>query len=292
MSTTARPRRVKIAPETARYLGIPRAPHTSLDSSQDVSELQRAPLDVWLSVSELRKYQDRNAPSRGVRMCGVRGRMCRSARCARCSHRRAADVRARLAEALRAAPEIGPALVWTATVSHTPDRALGDVWAALDALLGAVAHRQWLTRNVGGYARLIEIEHTAEGWHVHAHTLLVFGNDVPRSEAARTGERIVARYLDAADRLGIAADASGQDVRPFGLSAAVGYVTKSHMTTGPTSTPGTLTPAMLLQRAARGDATADAMLAEIDRASRGRKLFALGGMLRGARHELRATLET
>lgn len=220
-------------------------------------------------------------------MCGVRGRLCRSARCARCSHRRAADVRDRLAEALRAAPEIGAASMWTATVSHTPDRALGDVWRDLDALLGAVAHRQWLTRNVGGYARLIEIEHTPEGWHVHAHTIIVFRSDVPRSDAARIGERIVARYLDAAARLGIAADASGQDVRRFGLSDAVGYATKSHMTTAPTSTPGTLTPSMLLQRAARGDATADAMLAEIDAASRGRKLFALAGMLRGTRSALR-----
>lgn len=196
-------------------------------------------------------------------------------------------MRDRLAVALNAAREIGPALVWTATVSHAPDRALGDVWANLDALLGAVAYGQWLTRNVGGYARLIEIEHTREGWHVHAHTLLTFGNDVPAADADRTGERIVARYLDAADRLGIAAHASGQDVRPFGLSDAVGYVTKSHMTTGPTSAPGTLTPSMLIQHAARGDATADAMLTEIDAASRGRKLFALGGMLRGARHALR-----
>ncbi|GAA3743927.1 hypothetical protein GCM10022239_19200 [Leifsonia bigeumensis] len=174
------------------------------------------------------------------------------------------------------------ALLWTATIASTPERPLGELWSDLDKLNAYMVSGSWLSSRVDGYVRSIEIERTPSGWHPHAHTLLVFRNKLSRTDAVKLAREIQARWLRSADLRGIAASAKGQRVQvvPMGqLSTVVDYITKSHMTTRSSRTPGTVTPAMLLGSAYRGDADALDLLTELERSSYRRRTWQPGGML-------------
>jgi hypothetical protein len=134
----------------------------------------------------------------------------------------------------------------------------------------AVNQSGWLSSRVDGYARVIEIEHSAAGWHPHGHELIVFRESRTRAEARAFALTLRDRYLDAATRLGIPASAMGQHMRVVPLDqldTAAGYITKQHVQTKPKQ-DGTATLASLTMDAyARGDAEALDLLREVEGAT-------------------------
>lgn len=257
-------------------------------TSEDGANYQRTP-----SRADLHAFQRGYSALKSVRLCGLAAHGCDGAQCARCSAKRQRRIRRRLSAALRHA-EPCSALLWTSSVGHRPERPLAALWSELDATHAAVVSRGWLTRRADGYARAVEIERAPQGWHPHAHTILVFRNELTAGQISELARDLRARWIDSAAKLGIPASAAGFDLRPIAglhLSAAVSYLTKAHMTTRPTRKPGTLTPAMILRDAAAGDADALDLMHELDRASFRRRMFQTGGILRGRRHLKRTLAE-
>lgn len=173
--------------------------------------------------------------------------------------------------------------MWTATVASSPDSGLSPTWDSLDKLIRAHSARSWLTKRADGYARAIEVELTPGGWHPHAHTLLVFKDLLTRAEAVSLASDIVNRWLTIAHDQGVDASWAGQDVRAVPaeeIDDRARYVTKSHLLTRPSAKPGTVTPAMLLRRAATGDEEAVRLWQELEDAAYGRRTWQTGGILR------------
>lgn len=247
-------------------------------SSQDVLTPDSRPP----TKAELKKFQEKYSSLKSIRLCGINRHRCRSALCARCSGKRVRRHRRELMVALRTA-EPAYALLWTSTIASTPNRPLGELWDELDRLQVYMVSGSWLSRRVDGYVRVVEIECFLGGWHPHTHTLLVFTNKLSREDALKLAREIQARYLRAAGLRGIAASAKGQHVQvvPLSqLSTVVDYITKSHMLTGPSRTPGTITPSMLLRASYAGDTDALDLLVELERASYRRRTWQSGGTLR------------
>ena len=237
--------------------------------------------------NQLRAFQESYSALKSIQRCGLNRRSCDGALCARCSSKRSRRHRRELQRALSASPP-AYAMMWTATVASTPDRALAALWDDLDGLIQHMASGAWLSRRVDGYVRSIEVERTPNGWHPHAHTLLVFRNELTRPEATKLAQDIQRRYLRAADLRRIPASAKGQHVVVVpltDLSTIVGYITKQHMTTGPSRTPGTLTPSMLLRSSFAGDADALELLNELELAYYRRRTWQRGGDLLETSHE-------
>lgn len=252
-------------------------PAPPVHSSLDVASPDPGSPSRWAA----KRFQEEHSTLKSVRLCGINGHRCYGALCAPCSPRRARRHRRDL---MRAVGGSNPryALLWTATVGSTPGRALSELWSELDSIQRYMVSGSWLSRRVDGYVRSVEVEHTPGGWHPHAHTLLVFRNELTRPEAVKLALAIRQRYLRAADLRGIAASARGQHVEVVPLSelrSTVGYITKSHMMTEPSQKPGTLTPSMLLRASIAGDADAYVLWTELERASHGRRTWQRGGML-------------
>lgn len=233
------------------------------------------------SKRDLKAFQETYSSLKSIRLCGINGHRCNGALCAQCSPKRARRHRRELMAALSAC-QPAYALLWTATIGSTPERPLAELWSDLDRLRAYMVSGSWLNRRVDGYARAIEVERPW-GWHPHAHTLLVFRNELSRADAVKLAHEIQTRYLQAADLRGIAASAKGQRIQvvPLSqLSSVVNYITKQTMSTKPSQTPGTVTPSMLLRDAYAGDADALDLLHELERASYRRRTWQTGGILR------------
>ncbi len=101
-------------------------------------------------------------------------------------------------------------------------------WGDLLAVIQATTRGGWLARQgVIGTVRAVEPEHAAEGWHVHAHHLAVFRNELSAEDFRRFALTLGSRYLTEADRLGIPASPDGQDIaRVRSAQAWMRYLSK------------------------------------------------------------------
>lgn len=159
------------------------------------------------------------------------------------------------------AADYGYALMWTATIATTPGRALRQQRDDLLRLIQATTRGGWLgRRGIIGTARVIEPERSSDGWHVHAHTLLVSSNEFVRANARAFAVDLRERYLSEADRLGIAASAEGQRVETARrVSDLVDYITKGRVRPG-----GQDAPSALWADVAAGDADALALVYDLE----------------------------
>lgn len=169
-----------------------------------------------------------------IRRCGQGRHRCGGALCARCAGDRVGQQRRDLYAAT--SHSTGTMLSWSATIASSPDVAVRRQWADLIALLQATTRGGWLSRrHVVGTVRTIEPEHGPDGWHVHAHYLLVFQNELTPAEVERFQAELLDRYLAEAHRLGIRATADGQDIaRTRSATAWTKYLTKGRIRRGNT----------------------------------------------------------
>ncbi len=125
---------------------------------------------------------------------------------------------------------------WSATIASSPDVPIRQQWGDLLALLQAATRGGWLSRRgVVGTVRAVEPEHGPDGWHVHAHYLLVFRNELTPAEVEHFRAALLDRYFSEADRLGIHATADGQDIaRTRSATAWTRYLTKGRIRRGAT----------------------------------------------------------
>lgn len=241
--------------------------------------LKPSSLGDELSKRHLQHWLKGNTNLSSVRACGRYNLFCGSARCAKCSGRLLKAHRQELYAALNESPA-AYAILWTATVPSAPGRALEATWNDLDRLIRHMNSGGWLLRRVNGYARAVEVELAAGGWHPHSHTLLVFRNGLTRPEAVAMALAIRARWLKAGDIEGIAPDKAGQHfccVPLRRLGDVIGYLTKDALSGKPV---GKVTGARLLRAAAAGDPSAVRLWREYQHAASYRRTWQTGGTLK------------
>jgi hypothetical protein len=106
---------------------------------------------------------------------------------ARIRWRRSIEVGQVLAQAVA---EGRPLVFVTLTMRHHQAQALALLWRA--AGLGwkrAITGKGWViaSENVGGWVRVWEVTHGANGWHVHVHAVLILEEDLPTWEQVPEG---------------------------------------------------------------------------------------------------------
>lgn len=171
-----------------------------------------------------------------IRRCGQGRHRCKGALCARCAGDRVGQQRRDLYAATEGIT--GTMLSWSATIASSTEASVRQQWSDLMRVLQATTEGGWLTvpsRGVVGTARTIEPEHGPDGWHVHAHYLLVFRNELTPAEVERFQADLLDRFLTKAHRLGIHATADGQDIaRTRSVTAWTRYLTKGRIRRGNT----------------------------------------------------------
>lgn len=232
---------------------------------------------------DLRVFLNTYSGRKGILMCGMGGRTCTAMLCCPvCAARRSTEHQADLRVGLRtAAPE--SAMEVTLTVATVPGRPLRDAWADLGALTRDLTDKSWLTKRVDGYARCTDVTYAPAGWHPHQHFILVFKRKPTQARASLLRRQIVRRWLQAADRRGIAAGAQGQHTALLETAESVSkwanYVAQDVV--GKVGTDGSMTPGDLLRAAHQfGDADALALFHELEDASFGKRVWSTGGCLR------------
>lgn len=209
-----------------------------------------------------------------LRNCGQVGHKCGSALCAVCSTGRASQHRRDLMSAL-GSQHHGTALMWTATISSTPGRALRPQWGDLSQVLAATLKGGWLRRRgVAGSARAIEPKRGSEAWHVHAHSLIVFSETKSREDSVAFALSLRDRFLQQAEALDIDAGPQGQHVRVVtDLSIAVDYITKDRV-----SANGTNSASRLWASVHAGDADALSLIHELEAGAFRRRAWEVTGV--------------
>lgn len=265
------PRRVPITPESRAQFEHTDAP--AVFTIKDALTVGGSPQHS--SRYALDEAQRTYSLRRGVQRCGQAGHRCRSAWHGQCAAARSGQLRRDLTAALR--HQNGSMALWTATVATTPGTGARQAWRDLLRVIQATTRGGWLARQgVTGTARAIEIERGPEGWHVHAHTLIVFSETVSSADFERFASTARSRYLSEAARLGIAASAAGQDVsRVRSLPRVVRYITKSGVRAN-----GTDTPSRLWAAVESGDADALAAVHELEGAAYRRRAWTTTGVCR------------
>lgn len=271
------PRRVPLTPETsaqheradrecARLLRGAR----SLSIHQDTVTVGTAHDARYALNATQRIYSLRSK----LRNCGQVGHKCGLALCAVCSTSRASQHRRNLMSAL-GSQHHGTVLLWTATIASTPGRALRPQWGDLSRVLAATLKGGWLKRRgVAGSARAIEPKRGTEGWHVHAHSLIVFPESKSRDDLRTFALSLRDRFLQQADRLGIDAGPQGQHVRVVtDLSIAVDYITKDRV-----SANGTNSASRLWASVHAGDAEALELIHEFEAGAFRRRAWEVTGI--------------
>lgn len=210
-----------------------------------------------------------------IRRCGQAGHRCGGALCARCSAARSGQFRRELTASLR--HQNGTMVSWTPTVATMPSTGLRQQWNDLLAVIQATTRGGWLARQgVKGTARAVEIEHSSAGWHVHAHVLLTFRNEISGEDFDRFALTLDSRYLGEADRLGIPAAHEAQDIsRTRSVRAWTQYISKGHVRAN-----GDDAPARLWADVMAGDADALAAVHELEAGSFRRRMFTTTGVCR------------
>jgi hypothetical protein len=267
---------VKPPPSPSLYL--------SVDTDNPHQEITLGDLAAFLrEISTLPKIQ----------ACGrFRGKRCAHWLCTRCGPR---GQRADACDARQVIAGAGTVILWSATIERRAGRPLAEGWDNLDAVWRGFNRHQWLSGRVDGYARHTAISVNEDGWHPHFHTLLVVSRKMPRDQAVRLAADIRDRWMTEATRLGVVASAAGQRVGLPAVAlptetprqvhrkaldealARVQYAT--HQAWGhPGSIAGT--PEGVLRAAAAGDADALDLWREIEEATHGHRLRAVGGTFR------------
>lgn len=98
----------------------------------------------------------------------------------------------------------------TLTMRHHQGHSLSDCWSALSHAWDKVnSGKAWSADkaawDVAGYARVTEVTHGANGWHVHAHVLLFFDREIGRSSVQHVAGRMYDRWERALHRKGFGA---------------------------------------------------------------------------------------
>lgn len=195
----------------------------------------------------------------------------------------------------------------TLTMRHRKGQALTDLWSALSYAWGRVTGgKAWVndqaTYDLGGWVRVVETTHGANGWHVHIHAALLSRRHLTDGDLVALGQSVWSRWEKGLDARGLSAlQGVGVDVRrAFGTSGLAAYFTKAanaglaaEVTGGhaKTAKKGNRTPfAILADLAAaeppRGTAAGShyardlAIWAEWEHASRGRRVITWSGRLR------------
>ncbi|MDQ0733467.1 hypothetical protein QFZ57_004326, partial [Arthrobacter sp. B1I2] len=165
--------------------------------------------------------------------------------CPVCSHKIASSRAAEIADAVQAWHKRGNRIIFlTLTMRHKKHHALDDLWengvsagwnkvtsgrAWKDdqAAYGTTVSRlvktgkragETVTEKRIGFARVVEVTHGKNGWHVHIHALLFVRGDIVGSEALALGDRIFGRWLPALTDAGFGSPSlrHGVDVRLLG----------------------------------------------------------------------------
>ncbi|MGV8976544.1 MAG: hypothetical protein ACOH17_00715 [Cellulomonas sp.] len=196
----------------------------------------------------------------------------------------------------------GTVILWSATIERQADRPLAEVWDNLDAVWRRFNDHEWLSgkahghaHRVDGYARHTALTVNEQGWHPHFHTLLVVSRNMPREQAVRLAADIAARWVDAAEHVGVVASTEGQRIglpavalptdsphqarRQAHREAVARVQYASHQAWGhPGSIAGT--PEGVFRAAAAGDADALDLWHEIEEATHSHRLRSVGGIFR------------
>ena len=201
-----------------------------------------------------REYTSR----KDIKRCGQAGHKCKSLYCSACSQSRVSQQRRDLREALRLARH-GTLLLWTATIRKRPSASYEDARKDLLRVVQKTVAGGWLKRRgIIGTARVIECEES-DGWHVHAHIVLVFRNTLTRQESVGFAVCLRDRYLAKAEQLEIAAGKKAQKIHLGSEERTIRYVTKDVTRLG-----GFNTASKLWERVEGGDADALALIHEME----------------------------
>lgn len=105
----------------------------------------------------------------------------------------------------------------TLTMRHRKGQRLKTLWDGLSKAWRKVqAHRTWREIAKGhltGYARVVEVTHGDNGWHVHLHVLLFVKPGLTSMPVVQWEQAIVERWADALTGLGFSADPKGQQLK-------------------------------------------------------------------------------
>lgn len=242
--------------------------------SLDYSEETHNPLSTPLQRREfIREYSS----IQRLRGCGTiplpahrKWNSCGHPLCDVCARQRASS---RAADLAAKTEQYADVIAVTLSLQSTPGSPLADLWDALDTARGRFVGG-WLKTRVTAWRWSTEITTGSAGWHPHA-AFLVFGDeiDVPQLEA-----EIRTRWARIIDSLGYSSEPGAQYVEKITRTRgkALRYAQK-----GLAAAPaGSITPGVLLDRAAAGDASAAAEWIELDEAAHDRRFQGTGGALR------------
>lgn len=149
------------------------------------------------------KYSDGVAGYAGLRSCGSVWA------CPVCSSRilwwRALEIGSTLGEALAQGHKL--AFV-TLTLRHNRKQSLGDLWSACSKSWNNVTSgNRWMKDQgrlgVVGWVRVWEVTHGRNGWHVHAHAVVVMGPDATSADVETLGSSMFERWANSAERSGL-----------------------------------------------------------------------------------------
>jgi hypothetical protein len=90
---------------------------------------------------------------------------------------------------------------------------LEDGWAALVRGSGWTADKR--AHGVRGYVRITEVVHSATGWHVHFHVILLLDRELDQPHLNRLRASVTRRFARGVARSGGHASVDGQDLRPM-----------------------------------------------------------------------------
>lgn len=175
----------------------------------------------------------------------------------------------------------GGALLVTGTTRHaSPDRLEPRLALMSGALWAALKGRTWdgFRRSLGflGAIRVVEVTHGGHGWHPHFHSVFVLEGRPSVEALADFDEWFFRRWGQICERRGFGTvERQGVDVRRVGVSDGLGgYLAKveggwgvgQELTRGDVKKGGT-NPFEILLRAAEGDAVAERLWREYERAT-------------------------
>ena len=244
--------------------------HPSLDYSEETHNPLSTPL-------QRREFIREHSSIQRLRGCGTiplpahrKWNRCEHPLCDVCARKRASG---RAADLAAQTEQYADVIAVTLSLQSTPGSPLADLWDALDTARGRFVG-DWLKTRVTAWRWSTEITTGSAGWHPHA-AFLVFGSeiDVPQLDA-----EIRVRWARIIDPLGYSAEPEAQYVEKITHTRgkALRYAQKG-MTAAPA---GSITPGVLLDRAAAGDASAAAEWIALDEAAHDRRFQGTGGALR------------
>lgn len=257
----------------------------SLDRSSDVSSL---PLQLvkrdYQPRYVLQSFMQENTEKKSLRMCrrgfrvldaeGVATRVpCRNSwMCPVCTQRRLNEWSKKSLDILDLAPT---ALSFTFTQNQENEPLTVSLDRLSRSLKAFTSGRAWAELRklygIAGIGYIIELKHTPQGWHPHAHGFIVSRNNLTAGQADRLALALRRRWTRHSEAASLwAQDVSSLDHGDYVTSAS--YLRKDHPRFTTTS-PVSRTLGDLLHDASRGDVDALVLLQEAEKATDRRRRF-------------------